>query len=156
VSGKSSNVFVANEQELETLVECHPYLLAAELGRRRPERQLRKGKLRLDLLFKLRIGYCIVELKKRALSHYDVRQISSYARLLQREGLKLTHNYLVGFRPVELSKLEKAIIRSPYKIRLRFLGEDFPLSVSWDKKKRKYVPYQSDHVHGGDHFQLRL
>ena len=147
---------MATEQDLETFLDSHPYLLAPEFGRQRPARQLRKGNSRLDLLFRLKSGYCIVELKKTPLSHFDVRQISRYCRLLEREGKTLCHHYLVGFKPTALGPIEKEIARYPYKIRLRFLGEDIPLSVLWDGKSRKYVPFHPDLYHLGECFQLRF
>jgi RecB family endonuclease NucS len=93
---------MATEQDLETFLECHPYLLAPELARKRSVRQLSKGNSRLDLLFHLRNGHCVVELKKTALSIVDVRQIARYCRLLEKEGRSLSHHYLVGFRPTDL------------------------------------------------------
>jgi hypothetical protein len=150
---------MATEQHLESFLDSHPYLLARELGRSRPSRQLRKGKYRLDLLFQLKRGYCVVELKKTPLSHSDVQQIETYCRLLLKEGLPLSHHYLVGFRPTNLDLVQKEIARlnrSSIEVRLRYLGEHVPLSVLWDGKQRKYVTFQPELCHLGECFQLRL
>ena len=150
---------MATERDLETLLDSHPYLLAPELGHKRPERQLRKGRSRLDLLFRLRGGFCVVELKKTTLGRLDVRQMARYCRLLEREGRSLRHHYLVGFRPEETGELRllvNEVARQAYKIRLRFLIEDVPLTVFWDKKTRRYLRFEPGFSPAAECFELRL
>jgi hypothetical protein len=65
-------------------------------------------------------------------------------------------NYLVGSRPINFTAIQREIGRSSYQIQLRFLGEDVPLSVLWDRKRCQYVSYSPELSYLGKCFQLRL
>lgn len=131
-----------NEHDLEILLAHHPYLISETLNGQIPQRQLKRGRNRLDLAFELAQGLCIVELKKTGLTVDDLRQLLRYCRSWARSR---THtlaevHYLVGKRPREEKKLWQVAARSKYKVEILYLDEHVPTRLVWDDEKRRYRP----------------
>jgi hypothetical protein len=133
---------MSKESDLEDLLALHPYLIDEEFAGLHAKRQLSRGKNRLDLLFELTHGQCIVELKKTPLTAEDLAQLLRYCRAWSRKTLANYH-YLVGKRPRNDKKFLDALAKIKYEIRVLYVDEHIPTSLSWDEAKRRYVWYDS-------------
>jgi hypothetical protein len=134
---------MSKESDLENLLAGHPYLISEEFSGLKPQRQLTRGKNRLDLMFELPDGLCIVELKKTPLVPDDVRQLQRYCRVwsrLPRRALNTFH-YLIGKRPADESGFQTALMKSRFEIRILFIDEHIPTMLTWDRTARRYVSY---------------
>ena len=147
------------ERQLEDLLFNHPYLIDPEFEGLVPKghRQKSKERQRLDLLFELPSGLCIVELKKTNLTHTDLEQLLRYCRIWSRQeqNTLADHHYLIGQRPLDEGHLVRALSQSEYEIRLRYLGEHLPLRLGWDAYTRHYYPLDDDRA-ATDYLDLRL
>ena len=133
---------MSSEQTLESLLASHPYLIDPELEGIRPLRQERRGRWRLDLAFPLQEGLCLVELKVVPLQPDHLDQLVAYCQEWSREHPLAGHHYLIGLRPPDTRTLELRSAESGYQIRLRYLGEQIPLHLTWDATRRRYLPCQ--------------
>lgn len=147
---------MAQEKHLEDLLFSHPYLIDPEFTGLIPWRQKAEGRNRLDLLFNLPEGLCIVELKKTPLTPTSLKQLLRYCQYLsQKPNYKLAgHHYLIGKRPTNESWLTQAAWQGAYEIRVRYLGEHIPLQLAWDASSRRYYPFDDDLV--TDRIDLKL
>jgi hypothetical protein len=148
---------MSTERDIEYLAEWHPYLIDPELTGLLPERQLKKGRFRLDMLFPLKSGKCIVELKKTALDGDDLKQLIRYCRIWSKTHRLARHHYLVGKKPEaetfdQLLSISKS---SPFRIRFRFLGVDIPLALAWSEKSECYIPYD-DSKHSAHVIRIKI
>jgi hypothetical protein len=133
---------MGSERRLEDLLASHPYLIDPELEGIRPLRQERRGNQRLDLAFPLTEGLCLVELKVVPLQPAHLDQLVGYCQEWSKEHPLASHHYLIGWRPPETHPLEQLAAESGYQIRLRYLGEQIPLHLTWDVTRRRYLPSQ--------------
>ncbi len=119
------------EDEIQSLLCFHPYLLDADLfqcGRR--ERCVRTG--RVDINFFTPQGTIVVECKKTPLCDRDVLQLRRYLADLQDTGEKILRAYLVGAPPAK--PLDTDLIAGDIPILVRELWRSIPLHLSLCRK----------------------
>jgi hypothetical protein len=136
---------MSNESDIENLLSLHPYLIGEEFAGLKAQRQLTRGKNRVDLMFELPQGLCIVELKKTPLSSEDARQLQRYCRAWSRNAKSLAnYHYLIGKRPFNEFEFRQAMTESKYQIKVLYLNEHIPMTLSWDPEARRYISYDPD------------
>lgn len=142
---------MSKESDIENLLALHPYLIGEEFAGLKAQRQLTRGKNRLDLMFELPSGLCIVELKKTPLAKDDICQLQRYCRAWSRSprGALNTYHYLIGKRPSDESGFQAALTKSRFEIRALFIDEHIPTTLTWDQTARRYISYDPSLPSGG-------
>ncbi len=137
---------MANEYTLEKLLFRHPYLIDEELAEITPrqiQRQVRRKRHRLDLLFDLPDGLCIAELKITSLTTKDVEQLVRYCEAWRETETLAPFHFLVGKRPRDESRLQTVVAASNFEICLRYVNEHLPAHLVFDETTRRYRPLRS-------------
>jgi hypothetical protein len=138
-------MLVDRERTIHELLRRHPELIHPALKGHRPDYELVRQAMRLDLVFRIRGRATVVEVKRAALSIDDLAQIVMYCNEIEKESRLSKQHFLVGKRPANATAFEARLKELRYKISPKYLFLDIPTELIWDNLENRYVAWYEEY-----------
>ncbi|MBL8018511.1 MAG: DUF91 domain-containing protein [Leptospirales bacterium] len=126
------------EKDIHKFLAAHPYLIDARFKGARTETEISAKGGRLDILIQKGRKHTIVELKKVALDESAIVQLEDYVAMFADKFKLTSYHYLVGKSPKDIVRFKKRVALASFKIHIRLLGLQIPLSFAFDEQTRCY------------------